>query len=338
MKEKIVKNLKIKTKIKYLLFNIGSRTIKYSFFEGDKLQKKEIIYTKDFLVIKKLLNEFSPNYILHRVVHGGDIKKECFIDKKIINKIKEFSKFAPLHNPRQAEAIEFCEKIKNQEKLSFKQIAIFDTSFFSNIPDKARIYPIPIELTKKYEIYRYGFHGLSHENNALNFLNKNIISCHLGSGCSISPIAKGRALDISMGLTPMEGVMMATRSGSIDPGIILFLAEEFGIEETKKILNNCSGFFGLTKKEDVKEVYDKRYEKENKLALEIFCYNVAKQICSYFASMSKVDYIVFSGGIGEKNSWIVNKICSQIPFKFNKKIVQTDEEKIMLNKAIKLIN
>lgn len=317
--------------MKFLLFNVGSETIKYAFYEDKMLIEKKIIYTKKLNIIGKILNKYSPDYILHRVVHGGNIKKECFIDKNTIREIEKFSEFAPLHNPKQLEVIKLCQKQGNS-----KNIAIFDTSFFSNIPEKAKIYPIPLNLTKKYNIQRYGFHGLSHEYNSMKFPDKKIISCHLGSGCSICAINHGKAVDISMGLTPLEGTMMVTRSGSIDPGIILMLASKFGINEADKILNYKSGFVGLTGLEDVKKISESSKAKD-KLAIEIFCYNLAKQICAYQAALRKIDVIVFSGGIGESNKLIRDKILVQIPFKAKIEIIRTNEEELMLEKASQLI-
>lgn len=319
--------------MKFLVFNVGSETIKYAFYENEKFIEKKIIYSKKIEIIKDILKKFKSDYIIHRVVHGGEIKKECFIDKKIISKIENFSKFAPLHNPRQIETIKICQKYN-----SSRNIAVFDTSFFSTIPEKAKIYPIPVEISKKFKIKRYGFHGLSHESIAIKFPNKNIISCHLGSGCSVCAIKKGKALDISMGFTPLEGIMMVTRAGSIDPGIILMLVKEIGLKKTEEILNYKSGFYGLTGIEDLRKIKNRKNEPKNKLAIEIFCYSVAKQICSYQATLGKIDIVSFTGGIGEFNDFIRDKICSYLLFNFKKEIIKTDEEKLMLEKAKKLIN
>lgn len=318
--------------MKILIFNVGSETIKYAFYKNDKLNEKKIVYTKKLGIIEDILKKYAPDYIIHRVVHGGRIKKECFIDKKTIDEIEKFSKFAPLHNPRQLKVIKICQKYNHS-----KNIVVFDTAFFSELPEKAKIYPIPLEISKKYKIQRYGFHGLSHEGVARKFLNKNIISCHLGSGCSICAIEEGKAVDISMGFTPLEGVMMITRSGSIDPGIILMLVKEFGLRETENILNHKSGFYGLTGIEDLRKVRDKKDEAKNKLAIEIFCYNIAKQICAYQAPLGRIDVVSFSGGIGESSEFIRNKICSYLPFKFKKEIIKTNEEELMIEKALKLI-
>ncbi len=318
--------------MKFLVFNVGSETIKYAIYENEKNIMKKIIYSKKIEIIKEILKKIKPDYIIHRVVHGGEIEKECFTDKKIISEIENFSKFAPLHNPRQIETIKICQKYNN-----CKNIAVFDTSFFSAIPEKAKIYPIPLEISKKFKIKRYGFHGLSHESTAIKFPDKNIISCHLGSGCSICAIKKGKAIDISMGLTPLEGTMMVTRAGSIDPGIILILIKKLGLKRTEEILNYKSGFYGLTGIEDLRKINNKKEEPKNKLAIDIFCYNVAKQICAYQAPLGKIDIVSFSGGIGESNEFIRDKICSYLPFNFKKEIIKTDEEKLMLEKAKKLI-
>ncbi|MCX8194105.1 MAG: acetate kinase [Candidatus Pacearchaeota archaeon] len=319
--------------MKILIFNVGSETLKYSVYENRNFLKKEIIYTRDYKIVKKILKEINPTCIIHRVVHGGELNQVRFIDKKVIKEIEKYSKFAPLHNPYELEVIKLCQKYSK-----VKQIAVFDTSFFVDLPEKAKIYALPLKLLKKYKIRRYGFHGLNHEYIARKFPDKNIISCHLGSGCSIAAISKGKALDISMGMTPLEGSIMVTRSGSIDPGIVLWLVEEFGLKKAKEILNFKSGLYGLTGLRDVKKIVDTRAEEQNALALEAFCYNIAKIICSYQAALGNIDLIVFSGGIGEANEWIRNKICSYLPFKFAIAVIKANEEEIMLEKALELIS
>ncbi|MEM4152541.1 MAG: hypothetical protein QXK80_00250 [Candidatus Pacearchaeota archaeon] len=318
--------------MKILIFNVGSETLKYSIYENKNLIKKETIYTRDFKIVKKILQEAKPAFIVHRVVHGGEISKPCFINKNIIKEIEKYSKFAPLHNPYELEVIKLCKKYSK-----VKQIAVFDTSFFVDLPEKVKIYALPMKIIKKYGIRRYGFHGLNHEYIAKKFPDKNIVSCHLGAGCSIAAISKGKALDISMGMTPLEGSIMVTRTGSIDPGIILWLVEEFGLKKTKELLNFKSGLYGLTGLKDVKKIVDTRGKEQNALALEVFCYNVAKIICSYQAALGNIDLIIFSGGIGEANKWIRNKICNYLPFKFAIAVVKANEEEIMLEKAIELI-
>ena len=245
----------------------------------------------------------------HRVVHGGEYFKEsAIIDEKVIKIIEDYADLAPLHNPPNLIGI----KAASSSLPHAPQIAAFDTAFHQTIPPTAFLYAIPYELYEKYRIRRYGFHGTSHRYVARRLAeleNKgkydlNIITCHLGNGCSITAIKKGKSIDTSMGLTPLEGVVMGTRSGDIDPAIIFYLAERRGmkIEEINKLLNKKSGLLGISGiSNDMREIREahKKGDKKASLALEIFCYRIKKYIGAYYASLGHVDAIVFTGGIGE---------------------------------------
>ena len=284
---------------KILVFNVGSSSIKYSLFENinlvssgefEKLKTKED-YKKAVQNIFKKFKEKDIDIIAHRVVHGGDLRKTSKITKEVKEKIKKFSEFAPLHNPKQLIVIELCEIYKKP------QYAIFDTMFFSNISNISKIYPIPKEITKKYEIKRYGFHGLSHESSSKGLKGKTII-CHLGSGSSISAIKEGKAIDTSMGLTPLEGVMMGTRSGSIDPGII-FLLQKRGYN-AEDILTNKSGLKGISGFDDFRYILSRmNKDKDCKLAYDLFIYSIVKSIGSYIAILNGLNNLVFTAKIGE---------------------------------------
>ena len=210
-----------------LVFNVGSSSIKYSLFENKKrtfkktFEKLNLIqdYKKTFEKIFNELEKEKFDLIVHRIVHGGDLKKPVKINSQIKNKIKEFSKFAPLHNPKQLEIINLCEKFKKP------QYAVFDTMFFSELPEVSKTYAIPKSISKKHKIQKYGFHGLSHSSVSKKLKNKTIV-CHLGKGSSISAIKNKKPIDTSMCLTPLEGLIMCTRSGSIDPGLIMFLQKK----------------------------------------------------------------------------------------------------------------
>ncbi len=323
--------------MRFLIFNVGSETVKYSFYDNKNLKEKKTFCTnksKDYQkIVREAVKKCNPSCIAHRVVHGGELSKPCFITAKIIKEIVKYSKFAPLHNPRELEVIKLSQKCAKHAK----QIAVFDTSFFTELPDKAKTYALPTAISKKYGIKRYGFHGLNHEYIAKHFPDKNIVSCHLGAGCSVAAISKGKALDVSMGLTPLEGIMMVTRAGSIDPGIVLFLVEQFGLKKAKDILNNECGLYGLTGSRDVKKIVDRRGDVKNAQALDIFCYNIAKQVCAYKAALGYIDFVVFSGGIGEESEFIRNKICGYLPLKFGTAVVKANEEMIMLEKAMELL-
>ncbi len=238
-----------------LVFNVGSSSIRYSMFKSlrkisqekyDKLKSRED-YKRAFIDLFKniQIKKIKIDLIIHRVVHGGELKKPVIITKQIKKQIKIYSELAPLHNPIQLMIINLSEKFKKP------QYAVFDTLFFSNLPDIAKIYPIDIEITKKYKIRKYGFHGLSHKSVSKNLKGKTI-TCHIGEGVSISAIKDKRPLDTTMGFTPLEGLMMGSRSGSIDPGLIIFLEKrKLNVE---KLLNLESGLKGISGYSDFRDV------------------------------------------------------------------------------------
>ena len=322
---------------KILVFNVGSSSIKYSLFENKKRTFKKNYeelknlkqYKKTFEKISKELEKEKFDLIIHRVVHGGDLKKPVKINSQIKNKIKEFSKFAPLHNPRELEIINLCEKFKKP------QYAVFDTMFFSELPDIAKTYAIPRTISKKYKIQRYGFHGLSHKSVSKNLKGKTIV-CHLGQGASVSAIKNKKPLDTSMGLTPLEGLIMCTRSGSIDPGLILFLQKKN--YDLNKILNYESGLKGISGYSNFKDIRKNLKNKNSKLAYKMFVQSIVKQIGSYVAELNGLDNLVFTGAIGEQVSMLRKDVCKQFKFlnlkldkkknKENKKIISNKNSKI----------
>ena len=294
-----------------LVFNVGSSSIKYELFEESKSiieenyekLKTEKDYKEAVAKIFKNINESRIDFIVHRIVHGGDLKKPSKITTEVKNRVKEFSEFAPLHNPKQLMVIELCEQYKKP------QYAVFDTMFFSEIPEVAKIYAIPDKLTKKYNIRRYGFHGLSHE-----FVSRNIkgrtITCHLGAGSSITAIINGKPIDTSMGMTPLEGVMMMTRSGTLDPGLIFFL-EKKGYD-VEKILTEKSGLKGISGEDDFREILSKMNKnKDCKLAYDLFIYSIVKAIGSYVAVLNGIDSLIFTAAIGENVPKLREDICNQ---------------------------
>ncbi|MEK6875576.1 MAG: acetate/propionate family kinase [Nanoarchaeota archaeon] len=301
---------------KILVFNVGSSTIKFSLFENrekilegkyEKLKSKED-YEKSF---EKISNELSKkvgfDIIAHRVVHGGNMKSPVKIDKKVKEKIRDFSKFAPLHNSRELMIINLAEKFKKP------QFAVFDTSFFIKLPEITKLYPIPKELSKKYHIRKYGFHGLSHESVSRGLKGKTI-TCHLGRGASMTAIKNNKPIDTSMGLTPLEGLMMCTRSGDLDPGIVLFL-EKKGYD-TDKILNIKSGIKGITnqKYSDFRDILKNIKNKEAKLAYDMFVYRIIKYIGAYTAVLDGLNNLIFTGAIGENAPRLRRDICEHLDF------------------------
>ncbi|MCD4666887.1 acetate/propionate family kinase [archaeon] len=306
--------------MKSLILNVGSSSIKYSIFNNnqrilkDEIKKIEISKIKNHeqainLIIKKI-KDHKINIIGHRVVHGLDLRKPSLINKQIIKEIEEASKFAPLHNPYELKVIKICQK-----KFKQKQFAVFDTEFFKDLPDYVKNYSLPEAITKKYKIQRYGFHGLSHEyllqqtSKLLKNKKPNIIICHLGNGCSISAIKKGKPIDTSMGFTPLEGPMMGTRSGTIDPGIILYLKDK----NLGEILNKKSGFLGVSQISRYIPKLLKSKNKKAKLAIKMFTYQIRKYIGSYQILLNPLDAIIFSAGIGEHESKIRKLILENFP-------------------------
>ena len=269
------------------------------------------------------INELFPNIeinaIGHRVVHGGEkYENSVIINNEVIKTISKLSSLAPLHNPANLLGIVACRKLFPK----IKQIGVFDTAFHQTIPKQSFLYAIPEKYYKKYKIRRYGFHGTSHQyllEEAKKILKKkalNIITCHLGNGSSVCAIKNNISIDTSMGFTPLEGVIMGTRSGSIDPAITQFICEKENknIAEVIDILNNESGLKALAKTQDVRLIREKMFKgnKKCKLALEMLSISIASYIAKYIMLLGKVDAIIFSAGIGEQGYYTRSRICDYL--------------------------
>jgi acetate kinase len=253
----------------------------------------------------------------HRVVHGGeDFSASVLITEKVKAAIRKCIQFAPLHNPANIKGIEACDV----ELPGVPQVGVFDTAFHQTIPPKAFIYGLPYTLYKKLGIRRYGFHGTSHgyvAARAAEFLGKplaqtKLITCHLGNGASITAIDGGHSIDTTMGFTPLEGLVMGTRCGDIDPALVPYIMEreKLGVKEIDSIMNKNSGMLGLTEtSNDMREIEQEaaRGSERHRLAIDIYCYRVRKYIGAYMAALGAVDAIVFTGGVGE-NSRLVRKL------------------------------
>lgn len=263
----------------------------------------------------------------HRVVHGGKKNlSSVLINNNIYNDIKKSSIFAPLHNPINLLGIKISLKIF--PKMKDKNVAVFDTTFHQTIPKYAYLYGIPYYFYSKYFIRRYGAHGINHSyiSKKTSFLLKkniqklNIISCHLGSGSSVTAIVNGESVDTSMGLTPLEGLIMGTRCGDIDPSIIIYMSTilKIKISEINNILTKYSGVLGINSISSDFKFLEKKYYKNKiiKLSINMFCYRLAKYIASYIVTMKKnnLDAIVFTGGIGENSVLIRNNTIKKLSF------------------------
>lgn len=266
----------------------------------------------------KDLSEISA--IGHRVVHGGpNFTSSVLVTDEVMEEYNKAIEYAPLHNPAHLQGINACKKIMP----NIPQVLVFDTAFHTTIPDEAALYAIPYEYYEKYAIKRYGAHGTSHKyitKQAAKVLGKNkedinIISCHLGNGSSIAAIKNGKCVDTSMGLTPLEGLVMGTRSGDLDPAVLEFVMkkENLSIDEMMTVLNKKSGLFGISgitgDIRDLKGLIAEGNERA-KLAVDMFAYRVRKYIGSYMAVLGHVDAIIFEGGIGEHNPEVISKAVS----------------------------
>ena len=260
----------------------------------------------------------------HRVVHGGEkFASSTVINEEVLKAIEECNDLAPLHNPANLIGIDACQKLMPGTPM----VAVFDTAFHQTMPAEAYMYGLPYEYYEKYKVRRYGFHGTSH-----SFVSKRVadilerpydatktVVCHLGNGASISAVLNGKSVDTSMGLTPLEGLVMGTRSGDIDPAILEFLAkkENMDVVQLVNVLNKKSGVHGLSGiSSDFRDLAAGAAEgnKRAQIALDVFCYRVAKYVGSYVAAMNGVDAIAFTAGIGENDGSVREKVCSYLGY------------------------
>ena len=273
--------------------------------------------------VVKSLDEIGA--VGHRIVHGGEkFASSVVITDEVKKAVEECNELAPLHNPANLIGVEACEKLMPNTPM----VGVFDTAFHQTMPEKAYMYGLPYEYYEKYKVRRYGFHGTSH-----SFVSKRAaevmgrpyedlktIVCHLGNGSSVTAVMNGKSVDTSMGLTPLEGVVMGTRSGSIDPAIMEFIAqkENMDIEGVMNVLNKKSGVFGLSGglSSDFRDLTDAMNagDKKAKIAMDVFSYSVAEYIGAYAAAMNGVDCIAFTAGIGENDDYVREQVCSYLGY------------------------
>jgi acetate kinase len=258
----------------------------------------------------------------HRVVHGGEhFMSSVLITDEVLHGIEDCIELAPLHNPANIKGILAVRELLGA---GLPQVAVFDTAFHQTLPEHAYLYALPYQLYRRYRIRRYGFHGTSHRYIAYRYrqLRKipreevNIITLHLGNGCSATAIKGGKSLDTSMGLTPLEGLMMGTRSGDLDPSILDFIGTKEGLSagEVESLLNKQSGLLGISGlTHDMRDLLDEARTNQDRralLAIQMFCYRVQKYLGAYLAAMNGADAIVFAGGIGENSAAVRRQICT----------------------------
>lgn len=349
--------------MKILALNSGSSSIKYRLYDSNKNYRllvqglAERIGQKNSSIFQTLENLPAqekkialPDYrtamgaifpskdylevdaVGHRVVHGGEqFKGPVLIDKGVIKEIRALSKFAPLHCQPNVIGIEVLQELLP----NIPHVAVFDTAAHATLRPKAFLYGIPIEYYEKHKIRKYGFHGINHTyvaHEAARFLKKElkelkIITCHLGNGCSITAFEKGKSIDNSMGLTPLEGLVMGTRCGDLDPSVPIYIMKELGLapEQVTDVLNRKSGLLGLCGKSDMRDIVElaKSGDKASKTAIEIFVYRIQKYIGAYIAALNGVDVIVFTGGIGENSPHIRALITKN--FSYVNILIETEE-------------
>ena len=302
---------------------------------GQKIEIKNPAYNHSEAIDFTLKQLTNPEYkvidsldeinaIGHRLVHGGEkISESVIIDDNVINVLKEYTDLAPLHNPACILGIEACMEVMPGKPM----VGVFDTAFHQSMPKNKYIYPIPYEYYKKYGVRKYGFHGTSHmfvsqrlaeiENKPVEDMK--IVTCHLGQGSSICAIKGGKSIDTSMGLTPLGGLPMVTRSGDLDPSVVTYIMKKENLtpSQMEDILNKKSGLSGMSDLEpDFRVIENKSNEDDDaaKLAVENFNYSIASYIAKYAVAMNGIDYIVFTGGIGENQINIRKGICEKLAF------------------------
>ena len=302
---------------------------------GQKIEIKHPAKTHEEAVDFTLKQLINPEYkvidsldeisaIGHRLVHGGEkINKSVVITDEVVDVLKECIDLAPLHNPAGIIGIEACKKVMPGKPM----VGVFDTAFHQTMPKERYIYPIPYEYYKKYGIRKYGFHGTSHmyvSQRLAEIVGKDIselkiVTCHLGQGSSICAVEGGKSVDTSMGLTPLAGIPMVTRSGDLDPSVVTFLMKKEGLtpEEAENMLNKKSGVQGISGlAPDFREIEAASYGENERaaIAIEKFKYEIASYIAKYAVAMNGVDYIVFTGGVGENQINIRRGICEKLEF------------------------
>ena len=356
-----------------LVLNSGSSSVKYQLYKMPKEiciakgmvekigQSKKVPSHKAAvkLVIQNLLNSCQGiardeiKAVGHRVVHGGEkFKKSTLVNKEVIKAIKEYSRLAPLHNPPNLAGIYACRQIMPH----IIQVAVFDTAFHQSMPAYAYLYGLPYDIYKRYGIRRYGFHGTSHRyvaQRASKILRRplkslKIITCHLGNGCSITAVDKGKSIDTSMGFTPLEGLVMGTRCGDIDPAAVLYLMKKrrLNIAQTDELLNKSSGLLGLSgKSNDMRDILrlTRAGNQRAKVALEVFIYRLKKYIGAYISAMNGCNALVFTAGIGENVPYIRRKIHQSISslidkFKTRILVIPTNEGLMIARDTYRLVS
>ncbi|MBR9693386.1 acetate/propionate family kinase, partial [Candidatus Woesearchaeota archaeon] len=302
----------------------GSDTGEGVIIERERITVKDVKHAIKWALNYLLKEGFLQNLgeivcVGHRVVHGAEkYKQAVLVDKHVRKDIDRLSKFAPLHNPHNLDGIQRCTHLFKH----VPQVAVFDTAFHQTLPEKAYLYGISPEFHDKYGIRKYGFHGTNHKYCALKaaellkHMPKRMITCHLGNGSSVTAVKNGQSVDTSMGFTPTDGLIMGTRSGALDPEVVLYLLRELKAKPAKidEFLNKESGLLSIAGTSDVRELWERavKGDKSSTLALDMLGYEITRYIGAYAAALNGLDCLVFTGGIGE-NAWYVrSEACNNL--------------------------
>lgn len=313
-----------------LVERIGDQST-YTFeVAGNRLEEKRIQIRSHEEAVRRIIDALSahpqfaatPDAIGHRVVHGGNrFNSAVLIDDSVIDALENLSELAPLHNPAGLSGIRAARAVFGD---SIPMVAAFDTAFHHTLPERAYTYAIPQELSAKHDIRRYGFHGLAHQYAAQRYAEfigttvdrVNLVTLHLGNGCSACAIRHGKSVDTSMGFTPLEGLVMGTRSGDLDPALVGYLArkEDISVADVESSLNNRSGLLGLSGvSSDMRElIATMNYNPRSRLAIDVFCDRARKYLGAYLAALGGAEAVVFSGGVGENSPLVREKICAEM--------------------------
>lgn len=365
-------NPKKRPAAKVLVINCGSSSIKYKLYEfpaktllikgvieriGEKKSQVKshhqgVKFLVNDILKKRVISDLSEvSAIGHRIVHGGEtFTQPHVIDKPVIRKIIECAELAPLHNPVNLAGVSSCQKVFPD----IPQVAVFDTAFHQTIPEPVFMYPLPISYYRRHKIRKYGFHGTSHQFVAVQagkilkrpLTKLRLITCHLGNGCSLAAIDRGQSVDTSMGFTPLEGLMMGTRSGDIDVAAVFHLMrkEHLSPQAMDEILNKKSGILGVSGLSNDFRILDKAVKRGNrraKLAYEMFVYRVKKYIGAYYFILGRPDAVCLTGGIGENSARLIKDIKEDVARVSDGKtkvlVIPTDEELMIADLTYELL-
>jgi acetate kinase len=349
--------------MRILVINSGSSSIKYKLFTMPRasvaskgmiehIGEEQSEVPDHFTGLKRILQQVTGiDAVGHRVVHGAEaFRQPVVVDPGVIRKIRQCSSIAPLHNPANLAGITACKKLLP----GVVQVAVFDTAFHQTIPNYAYMYGLPYEYYSRYHIRKYGFHGTSHEyvaNEAARRLKRplsklKLITCHLGNGCSITAVEHGHSVDTSMGFTPLEGLLMGTRCGDIDPALVTYIMrlKKLDTSVMDNMLNKHSGLKGVSGVSNDMRVLDAKAKdghQRAQLAIAMFIYRIKKYIGAYIAVMGGCDAIVFTAGIGENQANVRHCVCEGLISAYKKPprvlVIPTDEERMIARQTYQLV-